>query len=332
LNQKYAGALALGLFSSVAQAQTPSSVMIYGVADAGIVAERGGGAGNLQTVSSGVASGSRIGFKGKEDLGGGTSAFFVLENGYNMDSGAAGQGGLLFGRQAYVGLSGAAGSVSFGRQYSPYYKATRDIVDPFCIGMAGNAQNIFAANARVDNSVEYLTPKVSGFSADVIYGMGEAAGDSARNRSIGAAASYDVGPLSLVLAHHRRNDAAGLSHSRNTMLGGRYRFGVAVGHAAYSRNRDLSGNGSKDALLALSVTAGGGKIIASLIEHRGDAGAAARARQAAIGYVHSLSRRTDWYTSYGHIVDRNGATFKVGNATDAGSGTTGMNLGVRHVF
>jgi predicted porin len=331
LKHRYiAGACALGMSAAFAQAQ--SLVKVYGVADAGIVLERGGPAGATQNVSSGVASGSRLGFKGSEDLGDGMRAFFVLENGFNMDTGTAAQGGRLFGRQAVVGLAGAAGSVSLGRQYAPYYKAVRDIVDPFCTGLAGNAQNLFPTFTRVDNSLEYQTPKWNGVSADVLYGVGEAAGAAAKNRTIGASASYDAGPLTLVLAHHQQGDAAGAAHSRNTMLGGRYKFGAVTVHAAYARNRDALGNASRDALLGLAVQAGQGRVLASLVAHRDDFGRDAHARQAAIGYEYSLSRHTDLYAAYGHIVNRDGAAYRVGNATDAGSGTSALNLGVRHVF
>jgi predicted porin len=325
-----AGACALGLFATFAQAQT--SVKIYGVADAGIVLDRGGAAGSSTNVGSGVASGSRLGFKGNEDLGGGTSVFFQIENGYNIDTGKAAQGGLLFGRQALVGISGAAGSVSLGRQYAPYYKALRDIVDPFCTGLAGNAQNIFPTFTRVDNSVDYQSPKWNGLQAEVQYGAGEVAGDAAKNRTLGGTATYEGGPLTLVLAHHRQNDATGTADNRYTMLGGRYRFGKVTAHAAYSRNRDVLGHASHDALLGVAVEAGPGRVLASLVAYRNDFGAEAHARQAAIGYEYSLSRRTDLYAAYGHIVNRDGAAFTVGDATNSGTGTTGINLGVRHVF
>jgi predicted porin len=329
----FAGACALALFAPVAPvAHAQSLVKVYGIADAGIVLDRGGAAGSSQNIGSGVASGSRLGFKGKEDLGDGMSAVFVLENGYNIDTGKAAQGGLLFGRQAYVGLSGAAGTISLGRQYAPYYKAVRDIVDPFCTGLAGNAQNIFPGFTRVDNSVEYQTPKSNGLSADVLYGAGEVAGDAAKNRTLGASASYEAGPLTLVLAHHQQDDATGTAHSRNTMLGGRYRFGAVTVHAAYARNRDLLGQASRDALLGVAVQAGAGRVLASVVAHRDDFGREAHAHQAAIGYEYSLSRRTDLYTAYGHIVNRDGAAYTVGDATNAGTGTTGINLGVRHVF
>jgi len=326
-----AGACALALFATCAQAQ--SFVKVYGVADAGIVLDRGGAAGSSQNIGSGVASGSRLGFKGKEDLGDGLSAVFVVENGYNIDTGKAAQGGLLFGRQAYVGLSGAAGTISLGRQYAPYYKVMRDIVDPFCTGLAGNAQNILPGLGRVDNSAEYQSPKWNGLSADVLYGAGEVAGDAAKNRTVDASATYEAGPLTLALTHHRQNHATGAAHERNTMLVGRYRFGTVTAHAAFARNRDVLGHASRDALLGAAVQAGAaGRVLASVIVHHDDSGRGANARQAAIGYEYSLSRRTDLYAAYGHIVNRGGAAYTVGDATNAGTGTTGINLGVRHVF
>jgi predicted porin len=338
LIQKYImSALALGIVSLGAQAQ--SSVAVYGVADAGLVLERGGSAGSVQKVGSGVASGSRLGFKGREDLGGGLTLNFILENGYALDTGAAGQGGLLFGRQALLCLTGQAGALSIGRQYTPFYKALNNVADPFVTGMAGNAQNLFANNTRADNAVEYITPRLGGFTADVQYGFGEAAGDSASNRYISASGSYDNGPLSLVLAHQRRNSATvGTTfgpitpHSRNTMLVARYRFGEVTGHLAHARNRDPLGNDSRDTLLGFTAALGTGKVIGSLIDHHDASALRQHGRQAALGYSHPLSRRTDLYAAYGHIVNRNGAAFRVGTAIDTGSGTTGMNLGVRHVF
>jgi predicted porin len=51
-----------------------------------------------------------------------------------------------------------------------------------------------------------------------------------------------------------------------------------------------------------------------------------------IGYSYALSKRTDLYCSYARIDNRNGAVFKVGNATDKGSGDRAFDLGIRHVF
>ena len=66
-----------------------------------------------------------------------------------------------------------------------------DVADPFAVGLAGNAMNMVATVSRVDNSVEYTTPRVGGFSADVLYGFGEVAGDTAKSH-----VAYDNGKAS----------------------------------------------------------------------------------------------------------------------------------------
>src|SRR5258708_32662296 len=61
--------------------------------------------------------GNRWGFVGQEDLGGGLSAIFRLESGFNVENGTSAQGGREFVRQAYVGLSSPYGTLTLGRQY-----------------------------------------------------------------------------------------------------------------------------------------------------------------------------------------------------------------------
>jgi predicted porin len=324
------GAITLGLAAGAAQAQ--SSVQVYGVADAGVVWERGGAGGNVTRLTSGEASGSRLGIKGREDLGGGLAATFVLESGYKIDTGAAGQGGLLFGREASVGLAGSAGKITLGRQYSPYYRALRDVADPFCDGMAGTALNVFPGIVRVDNMAGYRSAQLGGWSAELAYGMGETAGNSAANRVLAGSATYDQGALSMVLAHHQVGNAGGDAHARATLLAGRYRVGAWTLQAARSVNQDLLGVGSKDTLLGGSWRAGPHRVLASYIDHRDDTLAPRKAHQSALAYLYALSARTDLYTAYGRIVNRNGAVFKVGNATESGSGPTALDLGLRHVF
>lgn len=116
----------LGAFAGAASAQT--NVTIYGVVDAGITHENGA-AGSVTKLATGVQSGNRLGFKGTEDLGGGLKANFQIENGFNLDTGTQRQGA-LFGRQAYVGLSGNFGAINLGRQYNPVFNAL-DSIDPW---------------------------------------------------------------------------------------------------------------------------------------------------------------------------------------------------------
>lgn len=310
-----------------------SSVTIYGVVDAGLVRESGGTSGNVSNLSSGIASGSRLGFRGKEDLGNGTFVTFVLENGINIDTGAAGQGGLLFGRQARVSLNGTFGAVSLGRQYSPYYKALRDVGDPFgAVSMAGRAGNLMATNSRTDNMAEYISPNLNGLTADLAYGAGEAAGDSKKSRTLSAALAYVRGRLKAQYAYHRIENAAATDSTRNSLLVASYDFGVISANFGYALNKGTGTANSKDAVAGITVPLGAAKLLASYVHHDDRSKADKDASQLGLGCTYSLSKRTDLYSSYARIDNRNGAQFKVGNATDKGSGHRAYNLGIRHVF
>jgi predicted porin len=159
-----------------------SSVTIYGIADAGIIKTSGQSA----RVYSGGADGSRIGFKGTEDIGGGWKAIFNLEARVELDTGTqqptlindnqglyltkgmnalpapilAGvrsafqpKGGpavnlerALFDRTAYVGLVTPGGAIMFGRMYTPGYEIFNK-ADVFESGMVGTWGGITGGTA-----------------------------------------------------------------------------------------------------------------------------------------------------------------------------------------
>ncbi|CAN7444039.1 porin [Pseudoduganella sp. LjRoot289] len=349
-------ALMLGALAGTAAAQ--SNVTVYGVVDVAAVRESGGVASTTK-LTSGVEAGSRLGFKGTEDLGGGLSAIFLLENGFQADTGAMGQGGLLFGRQAYVGLqSKCAGTLTLGRQYTPQYLAVA-AADPFGSGTAGDSKNLMAPTgnsaSRMDNAVKYASPVFKGFNVEVVYGVGEVAGDSTAQRQFGGALAYTAGPLVLRLAqHNRNNDTAALkntSHARNTVLTALYDFGLLKAHFAYGVDKGLNsalprnlGNpygyaavptpstDSRVALLGVTVPQGAGVWLASYIRKNDETAFNQDAQQFAAGYRHYLSKRTDVYTVYAHLRNKNGAGYTVGSAIEGGTGNRGLNLGLRHTF
>lgn len=77
---------------------------MYGVVDAGLSFENGNKDGAVRKLTGGIASGSRLGFKGVEDLGGGGTVLFQLESGIQADTGASGQGGVRGSlRQRHLG-------------------------------------------------------------------------------------------------------------------------------------------------------------------------------------------------------------------------------------
>ena len=123
---------ALSAIAGMAQAQ--STVTLYGVLDLNVGSYKINAFSattnvpnplSQTNVSSGGLSGSRFGFRINEDLGGGLAAIGNLEGGVSADAGSSAQGGLLFGRQANVGLASTSlGSVTIGRNKSPYYDVT----------------------------------------------------------------------------------------------------------------------------------------------------------------------------------------------------------------
>jgi predicted porin len=322
----------LGAFASVASAQ--SSVTVYGIMDAGIVYDSGiVPAGSNLKMNSGIASASRLGFRGTEDLGGGLSAQFVLESGISINTGAGTQAGLLFGRQSFVGLKSTSwGEANMGRQYTPYY-TTMAAADPFNNGMAGKFTNVMASSGvRMDNTLKYSSPNLNGFTGDVAWGFGGVAGNASGSSALGLAGGYAKGPLYVRLAYHKLNNAANTDNAKNTGLAVTYDFGVVKAHGAYAVNKGLATLDTTDLLLGVTVPLGRHKFLASYINKNDKSALNRDANQWAVGYLYSLSKRTDLYTAYGRINNKNGGVLTVGNNTEAGTGDRAINLGVRHTF
>jgi len=220
-------------------------------------------------LSSGNYTGSRIGFRGTEDLGGGLAASFWLEAGIANDTG---QGltvaGLGFNRRSTVSLSGAFGEVRLGRDYTPTFW-NDNVFDPFqtvgsgalaismLLGGAGSAGTIgsLVANSnyvRASNSVSYfLPPTLGGFYGHAMYAFGENTKydpgtltpdipNTARTGSYaGGRIGYANGPLDIAAAYGSSvvgdNYFAGITRRLNTgNIGGSYDFGPVKLYGEYS--------------------------------------------------------------------------------------------------
>ena len=181
-----------GLLSGSAYAQ--SNVTMYGVLDVDTTWSDSG-YGRKMAVGTGGLSSSRFGFRGSEDLGGGTTAVFQLEAGFNMDTqsmgasapalginnntafstaAANGTGPQIFSRQGLVGLQGNWGTLHLGRLYTGTYTATTSVGDPVGAGLyAGvTATSSHGMTSRVNNGVTYKTPNMNGFYGWFTYSPG----------------------------------------------------------------------------------------------------------------------------------------------------------------
>jgi predicted porin len=227
----------LGAFAGAASAQ--SSVTLYGLVDTYVEWDRvGNPVGNTITntkLSAGGLSGPRWGLRGSEDLGGGNNAIFVLEGGYNSDTGTLGQGGRLFGRQGFVGFNGQWGTFVAGRQYAPifYTQADSDTDGFSTFSQPAHLANINGNTLRQDNQIRYESPALGTFKGMVSYAPGEnpsnAAGGTTAGRIVGANFTLGAGPVNIVGGYHRENATAAAVATLNTKtiyaLGANSKFG-----------------------------------------------------------------------------------------------------------
>jgi predicted porin len=172
---------------------------------------------------SGGLSPSRLGFKGQELWGGGWSAVFTLESGFNAANGKAPNGritvsdppsapfdGKLFAREANVGLKNAIwGEVRLGLQANPMamalsqFDVNSGFMDPLAFN-GGYAGGGFTSESRWENSVNYTLAPHQRLKASVMYRLP----DTGTVRQAYAGAVYlDLSPVRLALIGGRDTDA-----------------------------------------------------------------------------------------------------------------------------
>jgi len=248
---------ALTAFAGAAQAQ--SSVTVYGIIDVGVMGTtnngninnstwvvptnptNGSGTKNGSAVGfmAGGESQSRIGFKGSEDLGGGTKAIFLLEQGFNAGTGNSANMGLaynnqgkvnggtmggdtalqgqLFNRGAYAGLSNDKyGQLTAGRQQNlmldnipNYDPVNAQMFSP--INFSGSyGGGGYTDDSRVNNAFKYAG-KFYGVNVNAIYGPGGVAGSSTAGTTTGFQLGYEEAKYGVQAIASHTTDAQALA-------------------------------------------------------------------------------------------------------------------------
>lgn len=200
----------------------------------------------VEVVSSGIG-GSRWGISGSEDLGGGDKAVFLLENGFDTDTGKTTYDA-LFGRQAYVGLAGAWGSLTFGRQYhavnnigwafNPLDESWGNYwSDPLYTG-----GDIFFQDYRVNNSIVYKHKK-GPVSVQLDLGLGEQPGSARRGATFGGGLMFEQDGLAFGVAYDERRAATeGGNTLKNYSVGASYAVGKATAYLGHMGRRESAGD------------------------------------------------------------------------------------------
>lgn len=306
----------LAAFSAAASAQ----VTVYGRVDLS-VAQQADAVDNKEVRNG---SGSRLGFRGVEDLGGGLKALFHIEHRFDADTGAQSNGTRFWEGKSIVGLEGAFGRVSLGREENPAYTYAQTVADPWGGDTVASNGNIVAGRigtTRYSNSVNYRIA-ASGFTfggqiseADGNLPSGGALDD--RPYSIGV--GYKSGALALGLGYENPAD----TDDDWTTLFGAYDFKVVRLSALYGSGTSVAGNKHRAYLLGATAPIGGGQLRLSYGTLKNRTGGVVLDKQTSLGYHYALSKRTTVYAD---------VTNEKRDNMPGDRNSTGYDLGIKHNF
>jgi predicted porin len=339
--------LAAALCAIGVPALAQNGITIYGVFDVGVqYMTNADAAGHSQTsVASGSYQPSRFGFKGQEDLGGGYKALFVLENGFNADTGAQSSASTLWNRFAFVGLQTPLGIFTLGRQgslqfdktvfYEPLYYSTYSM-----LSLNGAPIQTF----KINNSVKFQSAAWHGWNVAAVYSAGqELAGNSHAGRHIGGSLEYVDGPLSARVLQETTwgNAGAGVpdlsqQYDRRTSAAAVYKRGrwtwfgdwihiagklqisprgdLALGAAAY--DIDAWRFVLEAGRYRFSDNSGRPQLVTGLVQY-------------------AFSRRTSLYAAYGDLINSGGSNFGIvypSTTARPGQSQGALTLGIDHRF
>jgi predicted porin len=364
MNKKLYGAsvLACGLALAAAGASAQSAVQIYGIVDSGVlhvtnVDAAGHGATKVPSITGEFPS--RIGFRGTEDLGNGLQAFFALENGLALDTGTLQQGNRLFGRLAQVGLKGAWGALTLGRQLNMTYISVlkADVLGPgiFAIGSI----DPYLPNARSDNAIGYM----GNFGSFVVGGTysfgrdassaggpgatncaGEVAGNARACRQYTGMLGYETREWGVNGVYDRMygntGAAGGLTSSANTdtrsLINAYVMLGATkIGAGVLDRRTDAATGRTDSDLYYFGASHPFGALVADAQwSRRNTKHADADVTMLVARVTYGLSKRTFVYGTIGHI-DNEGLSavaLDAGGTAGPGLSQNGVMVGLRHHF
>lgn len=343
--------LGLALMNLAGMAAAQSSVTIHGVLDTGISHYRVSGGDSMTALSDHGNTSSRLGFRGRENLGNGMTALFWLEGGVDPSS----PGTFAFTRRSAVGLSGAFGEVRLGRDYTPSYNHMSAFGGPWITNGVGenllyraravshNSSNGGqSTNVRASNAINYFLPKnLGGLSGQFMYGFDEAL-EGHPGRFIGGRLAYKHGGLTMGISYNTVEGGPNAPASRprdmkNLALGAAYQFSFGKLSTLYINDRIEMPGGDKKLTglsVGLAVPLGAGTVRASYarvkFDHVNDQ---SKAQKVALGYVYDLSKRTALYSTVAYIDNDRGASFVTGGPAGLPNrSATGIDFGLRHNF
>jgi len=301
---------ALAAFASAATAQ--SSVTLYGRVDLSINKNIGS---NTKNMSNG--SGSRLGVRGTEDLGGGLSALFNVEHRFDADTGMISAQRFWNGR-SLVGLKGGFGQVVFGREYSTAFLGTQLQGDPWGWDTIANQAGITGlgiAKVRYDSSVTYNVA-AGGFSFGAQIAEGKDAIYNANSKPVNFNVGYAAGPLAASFGYEKTG-LKGAETEKMWSAQASYNLGFLKPGFYYGRGDTAAGAEMKGWLFSATAPLGAGEFRASYGNLK--ANDTTVSKRLALGYHYNMSKRTTLYVDFA-------------NDSEAASRKSAYDVGIKHNF
>ncbi|MBT9486512.1 MAG: porin [Rubrivivax sp.] len=312
---------ALTAFAGAASAQ--SSVTLYGRVDLSVAKNVGSDAKAIQN-----GSGSRLGLRGTEDLGGGLSALFNIEHRFNADTGADTSGNVRFWNgRSIVGLQGGFGQVVFGREYTTAFLGTQLIGDPWgwdtvaaALGTTNGTTGITGlggiAKVRNDSSVTYKIA-AAGFSFGAQIAEATDSINTFAAKPVNFNLGYGAGPLTAAFGYEKTGREAGNIDEKMWSAMISYNLGFVKPGFYYGKGTALNGADHKGMMFTATAPIGAGEFRAAYGTLKANDTTVTKAL--ALGYHYSMSKRTTLYVDFL-------------NNSEAATSKSGYDVGIKHNF
>jgi len=376
MQKKLIAVAVAGIVSGTAFAQ--SNVTVYGRLDYGFDARKGTDGKLAATqnktkseVRDGIRGGSRIGFKGAEDLGNGTKAIFELEYGVATDQPAnintatpnvPGTSAFWVNRHSYIGLTGNWGTFVGGRLDGIRYNLMLQAEQ--LGGGVGNFTSMTGQYDRADNAFAYISPKFNGFTFTYAHSFNTSGSEGsvlAKNNMGGGnkgddvlnsfMLKYDNGPV-VLWADYETTTQKGFKNAdlKTYVLAGTYNFGMVKVGALYdslkidacgnlvnvSATCNLAGTAYDRRNWAVSAVVPYGKWAFKALYGQVDnkIGVKTDAKKYGLALDYDLSKRTKLYADWGKVDNDANAAFGINASPNSNAyyGNKGIDFGIAHNF
>jgi predicted porin len=292
-----------------------AEVTIFGIVDQayGMSSTKVGTVSKKTTTVGGQYTGSELGFKGSEDLGGGLKANFQIHFGPMSTETTASPTNY----QSHVGLAGGFGAVKLGQYYSPlfFHNASYDATGQSGIGM--NAANAVSASTQfISNAIQYDLPTfVPGLAVSYAMSKGEVArpATTALNDISNIRLSYTTGALSAGYSSQTAKGLAGAS-TKDSGTGVSYDLGMAkLMYNATSSKATTATVATKGSNIGISIPFGATTLNYTSTTSKNTSTSNAQSSGSLLQVIHALSKRSS-------LIFQNGST-KITSGTSNGDTT-----------